>query len=357
MANSALSPRLLKLMEHEKAIEHGATAMLDMAWAFEQIKDGKHYRARYSTWDEYCEKRWGLTPQHVNRIIESSRIVRAIAKSEPRGSLLPTSEKQTRPLTALPNVDEQTAAWNDAVDAAGGDQPTAAQVQDAVNKRKPPQPSHPATFSNAILDTAAAHLRETDTKGVVLDPFAGEGGVHELRDRVENIETVGIELEPEWATKHEDTRQGNALELTASIPPASVDAIVTSPTYGNRMADHHNASDDSVRNTYKHTLGRDLSDDNSGQLQWGDDYRAFHEKAWREAVEVLKPGGTLTLNIKNHIRGGEVQRVAEWHVDCLYSLGMHMVALDIVPTKGLPSGSNADVRTLAEFVMTFRKAA
>lgn len=345
-------------MEHEKIIEQGAAALLDLAFAYERIKDGKKYRARHATWELYCEKRWGLTPQHVNSIITSAKMVREIAaKSEADASLLPKSEWQVRPLRALPNADEQAAAWDDAVEEADGEQPTAKQVEDAVKKRQPPKLDHPATFSDPILDQAAAHLKETGQTGVVLDPFAGTGRVHELRDRVDAIDTVGVELEQEWADKHPDTRQGNALHLTDTIPPETVDAIVTSPTYGNRMADHHDATDDSVRMTYKHTLGRDLSEDNSGAMQWGDEYRAFHEQAWEEAVAVLKPGGTLTLNIKNHVRGGEVQRVVEWHVDCLYGLGLHLIALDIVPTKGLPAGSNADVRTLAEYVMTFRKDA
>ena len=219
---------------------------------------------------------------------------------------------------------------------------------------RPPQKSHPATFSGPILDVVAAHLREAGVTGTVLDPFAGEGGIHELRDRA-GVHTIGVEIEPEWAATHPDTRVGNALELGTTFAPGSIDAIVTSPTYGNRMADHHDAKDDSVRLTYKHTLGHDLHEDNSGQMQWGDEYRRFHETAWAEAEGALKPGGTLTLNIKNHIRDGQVQRVAEWHIDTLYGLGLHLTQMDMVPTSGLMAGANADKRTQAEYVLTFRK--
>jgi hypothetical protein len=62
---------------------------------------------------------------------------------------------------------------------------------------------------------------------------------------------------------------------------ATFDAICTSPTCGNRMADHHEARDISPRHTYRHVLGRPRTPGNSGALQWGDgiageEYRALH---------------------------------------------------------------------------------
>jgi hypothetical protein len=122
------------------------------------------------------------------------------------------------------------------------------------------------------------------------------------------------------------------------------------------MADSHNAKDDSVRLTYTHTIGHDLDPDNSGAMQWGDKYRSFHEAAWQQSVAVLKPGGTFTLNIKNHIRNGEIQRVAEWHINALMRrYHLEMVALDVLTTKGVDAGANADRRTGFELVVTFRK--
>lgn len=348
-----LTPELLDLMEHEKVIEQGMQTFIDVGWALLQIRDGRKYRAiGHSTFEDYCAARWSMTPQHANRTIAAAEIAGTL---EPIGSISPTHESQIRPLKVLP-PEERTEAWEEAVEEAGG-QPTAAQVAKAVEKRQPPKAkSHPATFSDPILDKMAEHLNEAGQTGTVLDPFAGEGRIHELREKA-GVDTIGVEIEPEWAAKHPDTMEGNALELTELFAPGTVDAIATSPTYGNRMADHHDAKDDSVRLTYKHSLGHDLHDDNSGQMQWGDDYRKFHETAWAEAEAALKPGGTLTLNIKNHVRGDVVQRVAEWHIDTLYGLGLHLTQMDIVPTSGLMAGANADKRTLAEYVLTFRKDA
>jgi hypothetical protein len=316
-----LSPDLLDLMEHEKTIEQGQSSMLDMGWAFEKIRDGRKYKAAgYSNFNNYCRDRWGITRSTVDRVIRACQLV---AEMTPIGVTPPANEHQARKLLTKP--------------------------------RTPSKREHPAPFSDPILDEVADSLEEADQTGTVLDPFAGTGRVHELRDRLDNVKTVGVEIEPEWAAKHPDTIEGNALELTNTVEPDSIDAIVTSPTYGNRMADHHDAKDDSVRLTYKHSLGRDLHDDNSGQLQWGPEYRRFHQIAWAEAVAALKPGGTLTLNIKNHVRAGVIQRVAEWHANTLIDLGMRIDQLQSIPTRGFMAGENADRRAGDEYVIVFRK--
>lgn len=363
MSSQTYTPELADLMEHEKVIEQGLATFIDVGWALMQIRDGKKYKgAGYATFEDYCQRRWEFDRTYAHRLMSAAEVAGML----PTGNVQPKSERQVRPLAALKDEPEAAAeAWAEAVEEAGG-QPTARQVEDAVAKRRgrpPSQPDHPARFSDKILDKAAEHLKETGQTGIVLDPFAGTGRVHELKDRAGVERTIGVEIEPEWAAKHPDTIEGNALDLGATIEPESVDAVVTSPTYGNRMADHHQATDDTVRQTYTHTkrrvYGTDLNDDNSGLLQWGDEYRSFHEKAWAEAIAALKPGGTLTINIKNHIRDGIIQRVVEWHFDTLNILGLHLVALDTVDTKGISggSGANHENRTPVEFVATFRKDA
>lgn len=120
-------------------------------------------------------------------------------------------------------------------------------------------------------------------------------------------------------------------------------------------SDHHEARDGSKRHTYRHYLGRPLHAHNSGQLQWGDKYREFHRAAWTEARRVLEPGGLFILNIKNHIRKGEVEPVMAWHVNALDELGF---VLDRnrsrrVRTPGQRHGANGSVRIDHELVLTF----
>lgn len=75
---------------------------------------------------------------------------------------------------------------------------------------------------------------------------------------------------------------------------ASFDMVMISPTYGNRMGDHHNAKDASRRIGHTHTLGRTLTPGNSGAVHWEEDYRLLHRLSWEEVERVLRTDGSLS---------------------------------------------------------------
>lgn len=207
--------------------------------------------------------------------------------------------------------------------------------------------AHPAKFSAPIMVELEQILaEECEANAKILDPFAGIGNIHRLP-----YFTVGVEIEPEWATQSVGNLVGDALALP--FPTASFDVICTSPVYGNRMSDHHNARDDSKRNTYRHTLGRALHPNNSGQLQWGAAYRRFHAWAWDEAIRVLRPGGLFVLNISNHIRKGEVEPVTEWH-QAWIEYRSHFQYEVQVNTRRQRQGENHQARVDYESILVFR---
>lgn len=202
---------------------------------------------------------------------------------------------------------------------------------------------HPAPYSPTILAAMQQWLDKLATPGhmwrqrpFILDPMAGSGRIHQLT----GFCTVGVELEPEWAEMHPQTRVGDATALV--FPDRYFDGCAVSPCYGNRMADHHNAQDGSYRRTYRHTLGRQLSDNNAGAMQWGDEYRALHEKAWAEVYRVLKPGAPFLLNCKDHIRGGRRQHVTSWHYKIIKSLGFRLLSVQSIDTPHFQYGENRE---------------
>lgn len=221
---------------------------------------------------------------------------------------------------------------------------------------------HPARYSKELLPVLAdilsketlRHQADPDPgfQPLVLDPFAGTGRIHDIADAA-GWESEAIEIEPEWAELNERTTLGSALDLPWH--DAHFDAIVTSPTYGNRFADKHKARDGSTRRSYTHDIGRPLHEDNSGGLQWGPGYREFHRKAWAESVRVLRWGGIFVLNISDHIRKFERKPVTGFHVRTLCSLGLDVEDIDIVSTRRMRYGANRTERPLAEYVITFRK--
>jgi tRNA G10 N-methylase Trm11 len=171
----------------------------------------------------------------------------------------------------------------------------------------------------------------------VLDPFAGTGGIHYL-DQF-GFPTVGVEIEPEWCN-HPRTVQGDATNLP--FADETFPFVITSPCFGNRMADHHDAQDGSYRRTYKHSLGRDLSPANTGALPWGQAYRVIHAVAWYEVWRVTRPGGVFVLDSKDHIRDHRRQHVTNWHYQVITGLGFELAEVIRPQVKGFRMGENRD---------------
>lgn len=285
----------------------------------------------------------------------------------------------------------------------------------------PTVPRHPAKWSPPILDRIESFVAGVVAGGpyltgpvTVLDVFAGPSvGIHRFADRWPgDVETIGIELEPDWAAAQPRTIVGSALDLRAAgIADASVDIVATSPCYGNRMADHHEARDAcstcdgqgcengcgncrhandgpeshkvcrackgaglSVRHTYRHALGHDLAEGSACGLKWdegpaGNPYRHFHAKAWAEVARVVRPYGLFLLNVSNHVRLDQERRVVEWHVEsvlsaCSWKGDPHgdaprplwrLAAIEPVETRRQRHGANGDQRVATEFVIAFRR--
>lgn len=208
-------------------------------------------------------------------------------------------------------------------------------------------PRHPAKYSDALLPLLEFYLEGYDK---ILDPFAGTGKLKQVRP-----DAVLLELEPEWA-EIEGAVVGDAHHL----PFASnyFDAISTSCCYGNRMSDHftdHQPEKRYTRNTYTHALGRKLSKNNSGALQWGHEYRQFHVIAWVEAFRVMRHGARFILNISDHIRNGEAQPVSKWHLNTLLDIGLCIFRTEIVKTPRLRQGQNSKARVDHENIFVFWK--
>lgn len=191
----------------------------------------------------------------------------------------------------------------------------------------------------------------------IFDPCAGDGTrLKELRDNyLPDSFFLGTEIEKEWAEITPSIIMNMDAFDYLRLTVTRYDAILTSPVFGNRMSDNFNARDASKRITYRHRLGHELSENNSGKLQWGDTYRNFHERLWEECIRVLKPDGIFVLNIKDHIRKGKRILVTDWHIDTLCCLGMFVTEHVKMEVPSMKRGENYDLRIPYESIIAFQK--
>lgn len=213
---------------------------------------------------------------------------------------------------------------------------------------------HPATYTNSFIPKFAELLIGCEN---VLDVFGGIGKIALIKEHGFIGKVVCNELEQEWAETSpynvDEWHIGDAANM-AWAESNSFDAICTSPTYGNRMADHHNAKDGSKRVTYKHFLGRDLNEANTGRMQWGNKYREKHLEIYKECARVLKNNGLIIVNVSDHIRKGQVVNVVEWHKEALTSFGMKLINEIKIETPRMGFGQNAKSRVEHECILVFR---
>jgi hypothetical protein len=171
-------PDRKRLADCEIMIKRGLEAFVEVGLALTEIRDRRLYRGAYQTFEAYCRDRWSMSARTANRQVKAAWLAAVITiVGEGAGPIgpVPERESQLRPLAKLGDRPEAIrAAWDDAVQAAGGKTPTAAQVSKAVAGHRPvPQPQpQPATDyltcpacqgSGVIPFTLARHPDLADT--------------------------------------------------------------------------------------------------------------------------------------------------------------------------------------------------
>ena len=143
-----LTPAMLDLFEHEKVIEQGLAGFVEVGLALLAIRDGKKYRhAGYATFEDYCQRRWSISKPRGHQLMSAAAIAQELETST-NVDLSPNREAQVRPLRAVDPA-ERADVWAEAVESAGGGQPTAKQVEQVIASRRD---SAVATGYNGVFD-------------------------------------------------------------------------------------------------------------------------------------------------------------------------------------------------------------
>jgi hypothetical protein len=104
--------------------------------ALQQLRDRRLYRSTHRTFEEYCRERFGYSRRHPYLLIDAAVVVDNLSeKCDPLDHILPTSERQVRPLSQLDRY-QQVEVWQQAVEEAGGVVPSSRIVRDIVQRIK-----------------------------------------------------------------------------------------------------------------------------------------------------------------------------------------------------------------------------
>ncbi len=146
-----------ELRNCEKVIRKNIQAVIEVGQALAIIRDKKFYRDTHKTFKAYCADRWKFSDSRARQLIGGAEVAASVTSGSCQSGedsdsgtesatpgngrsggvdndapVPPPTEKQTRVIRRLPE-DQREPAWLDAVGKAGGEQPTATQLQEVVD--------------------------------------------------------------------------------------------------------------------------------------------------------------------------------------------------------------------------------
>ena len=214
---------------------------------------------------------------------------------------------------------------------------------------------HPAKYSDSLLPVLAEN-----SYGVVLDIMGGVGKAGLLKKYNTKITKVIInELEPEWGNQAVNYNVDEIIIGDAKELKLSVDCIVTSPPYGNRMADNFKiganggTSEPSMRKMYAGNLGRTPSQGSVCCLHFDKGYQDKVISIY-DSVIANCSFNRFVLNVSDFIRQFQVVDVQRFYENYFKEKGFRLIYKIPVKTKRQKGvGQNTELRVDHEVVMVF----
>jgi hypothetical protein len=138
VGTTAIATAIEELTEEEEKERHRLELKVERAFyeagtALRKLRDQRLYRSTHKTFEEYCGIRFGFTRQSANYLIAGAKVFENLTTNGCQ--ILPTTERQIRPLTKLES-ELQLKSWQQAVEQADGKVPSGRIVKGIVERLK-----------------------------------------------------------------------------------------------------------------------------------------------------------------------------------------------------------------------------
>lgn len=161
MSDSLTKSESAELAERVQRIKRGLDSFLEVGADLLAIRDKRLYRATHKTFEAFARETFQISRRRAYQLIDAADVASNVNNCS---QIQPSSESQIRPLTKL-EPQQQSAAWEKAVESAGGETPTAKQVAAAVRQFDEPEEVHIHT---------AEEIKSEMVGGATCAPGSGE---------------------------------------------------------------------------------------------------------------------------------------------------------------------------------------
>jgi len=205
----------------EVVIKQGLKTFVEVGQALMLIRDKRLYRAEFGTFEAYCQDKWQLSKTHVNRLVQSSKVVQNIEMT-PIG-VKPQTETQARPLTKL-EPELQAEAWQKTVEQHG-ENITQKKVEEVVKEFVP--------INNELKQAKKEPMFAEMTEQEIL-ARAKEIREKQKEEKSQNFIDRKVQFEKPIKVRNSSQTiiQGDSRQVLPTLQANSYDLLLTDPPYG-----------------------------------------------------------------------------------------------------------------------------
>jgi hypothetical protein len=138
MIKTGTAVNFSRLKELERVIERGKQTFVDVGLALAEIRDSRLYRKDFSTFEEYCQSRWGWNASRSRQLISSAQAVSSMESvtAVTLGQKSVESERHARELSKVKNPVLRSQVWREVTESAAqtNTQVTTNLIKETVDK-------------------------------------------------------------------------------------------------------------------------------------------------------------------------------------------------------------------------------